>query len=209
MQKHSAPLGFLENSTGAPHNEEDGRIAPACNSSSNYFFISDYSRKLCLYMDFHTGSAPSSRGILYTSPSFRLGGACVGSMPGNTSRYLHNTVCNGVLYFSSMLRKWGITPSGRSPSPYKISYKNKTGLPGVFNYLSYIILDPLMDPSGNSYLNSITLASRFFWIHVMCSTSVTRIISPMYNVCGASRRWKRFCSYLLLAVVYSKTYAYS
>ena len=97
MQKHSDPSGFLENSTGAPHGEEDGCIAPASNSSSNYFFISNYSWGLCLYMDFHMGLAPSSRGISYTSPSFRLGGACVGSMPGSMSQYLHNTVRNGVL----------------------------------------------------------------------------------------------------------------
>ena len=56
MQKCSDPSGFLENSTGAPHGEEDGRIAPASNSSSNYFFISNYSWGLCLYMDFRTGS---------------------------------------------------------------------------------------------------------------------------------------------------------
>ena len=147
MQKRSDPSGFLANSTGAPHGEEDGRIAPASNSSSNYFFISNYSWGLCLYMDFHTGSAPSSRGISCTSPSFQLGGARVGSVPGNMSRYLHNTIPNGVLYFSSTLSKCGIAPSGRSPSPYKISYKNKMGLPDVFNYLSYVILDPLMDPS--------------------------------------------------------------
>ena len=159
-------------------------------------------------MDFHMGLVPSSRGISCTSPSFWLGGACVGSVPGNTSWYLHNTVCNGVLYFSSTLSKCGIAPSGRSPSPYKISYKNKMGLPDVFNYLSYIILDPLMDPSGNSYLTSITLAGRFFWICIMCSTSVTCIVSPMYNVCGASRRQNRFCSCLLSAVVHSKTYVH-
>ena len=145
---------------------------------------------------------------MYVS-SFWLGGARVGSVPGNMSQYLHNTVHNDVLYFSSMLSKCGIAPSGRSPSPYKISYKNKMGLPDVFNYLSYIILDPLMDPSGNLYLTSIMLAGRFFWIHIMCSTSVTHIVSPMYNVCGASRRWNRFCSCLLSAVVRSKTYVHS
>ena len=77
--------GFLENSTGAPYGEEDGCIAQASNNSSNYFLISNYSWGLCLYMDFHTGSTPSSRGISCTSPSFWLGGACVGSVPGNTS----------------------------------------------------------------------------------------------------------------------------
>ena len=68
------------------------------------------------------------------SPSFQLGGACVGSVPGNTLWYLHNTVRNNVLYFSSMLGKCGIVPFGRSPSPYKISYKNKTGLPDVIRF---------------------------------------------------------------------------
>ena len=85
MQKHSDPSSFLENSTGAPHGKEDSHIALASNSSYNYFFISNYSWGLCLYMDFRTGSAPSSRGISCTSPSFWLGGARVGSMPGNTS----------------------------------------------------------------------------------------------------------------------------
>ena len=28
MQKWSDPSGFLENSIGAPHGDEDGRIAP-------------------------------------------------------------------------------------------------------------------------------------------------------------------------------------
>ena len=162
MQKHSDPSGFLANSTSAPHGEEDGHIAPASNNSSNYFLISNYSWGLCRYMDFHTGSAPSSRGISCISPSFWLGGARVGSVPGNTSQYLHNTIHNNVLYFSSTLSKCGIAPSGRSLSPYKISYKNKTGLPDVFNCFLYIILEPLIVPSGNSYLTSMTLAGRFF-----------------------------------------------
>ena len=86
----------------------------------------------------------------------------MGNAPGNTSRYLHNTLCNNIIYFSSTLSKCGITPSGRSLSPYKISYKNKTGLPDGFNYLSYIMWDPFMDPSGNLYHTSITLVGRFF-----------------------------------------------
>ena len=77
---------------GAPHGEEDGHIAPASNNSSNYFLISNYSWGLCWYMDFHMGLAPSSRGISCISPSFQLGGACVGSVPGNTLQYLHNTM---------------------------------------------------------------------------------------------------------------------
>ena len=113
-------------------------------------------------MDFRTGSAPSTRGISWTSPSFRFGGARVGSAPGNTSRYLHNAYRNVVLYFSSIFSKCGTAPSGRSLSPYKISYKNKTGLPEVFNYLSYVMVDPFMVPSGNSYRTSITLVGRFY-----------------------------------------------
>ena len=69
MQKHSNPSGFLANSIGAPHSEEDGLIAPASNNSSNYFLISNYSWGLCLYMDFHMGSVPSSRGISCMSPA--------------------------------------------------------------------------------------------------------------------------------------------
>ena len=143
------------------------------------------------------------------SPSIWLGGAHVSSVPGNMSRYLNNTIHNNVLYFSSMLSKCGIAPSRRSSSPYKISYKNRTGLPNIFNFLSYVILDSLMDASGNLYLTSIMLASRFFWIYVMCTELVTLIVSPMYNVCGAHRRQNRFCLCLTSAVVHSKTYAHS
>ena len=73
------------------------------------------------------------------SPSFRLGRACVGSTPGNTLQYLHNAVCNDVLYFFSTLSKCGIALSRRSLSPYKTSYKNKMGLPDDFKYLSYVM----------------------------------------------------------------------
>ena len=99
MQKHSDPSGFLTNSTGAPYGEEDGRIAPASNNSSSYFLISNYSCGLCWYIDFHMGLVPSSRGIICMSPSFWLGGARVGSVPGNILQYLYNTVCNNILYF--------------------------------------------------------------------------------------------------------------
>ena len=88
------------------------------------------------------GLVPSSRDTSCMSPNFQLVGARVGSMPGNTSRYLHNTVHNDVLYFSSTLSKYGIAPSGRSLSPYKIPCKNNMGLPDVFNYLLYIMLEP-------------------------------------------------------------------
>ena len=43
MQKYSDPSGFLANSMGAPHGDEDGHIALASNNSSNYFLISSYS----------------------------------------------------------------------------------------------------------------------------------------------------------------------
>ena len=152
------------------------------------------------------GSAPSTRGISCTSPSFQLGGACVGNAPGNMTWYLHNTVCNDVLYFSSTLSNCGIAPSERSLFPYKISYKNRMGLLHVFNYLSYVMWDPLMDPYGKLYRTSITLVSKFFWIRVMCTELVTLIVSPMFNVCGAHRRWNRFCLCLPSAVIHSNTY---
>ena len=113
-------------------------------------------------MDFRMGSAPSTRGISCMTPSFQLGGARVDNALGNTLRYLHNTVHNIVLYFSLILSKCGIAPSGRSLSPYKISYKNKIGLPEDFNYLLYVMFDPFMDPSGNLYCTNITLVGRFF-----------------------------------------------
>ena len=52
--------------------------------------------------------------------------------PGNMLRYLHNTVHNVVLHYSSILSKCRITPSRRFLSPYRISCKNRTGLPDVF-----------------------------------------------------------------------------
>ena len=162
MQKHSDPSGFFTNSTGAPHGEEDGCIALASNNSSNYFLISNYSWGLCLYMDFRMGSAPFSRGISSMSPSFWFSGACVSTMPENTSRYLHNTVCSNILYFSSMLSKCGIAPSGSSLSPYKMSHKNSMGLLDVFNCLLYIILELVIILSGKSYLTNMTLVGRFF-----------------------------------------------
>ena len=120
-------------------------------------------------MDFCMGSALLTRGISSISPSFQLGGAHIGNTPGNTLRYLHNMVRNIFLYFSSILSKCGIAPSGRSLSPYKISYKNKIGLPEVFNYLPYVMFDPFMDLSGNSYHTSIMLVGRFFYMHVICT----------------------------------------
>ena len=129
MQKCADPSGFLANSMGAPHGDDNSHIAPVFSSSSNYFLISNYSWGLYLDMDFSTGLAPSSKGISCMSPSFQLGGAHVGNAPGNTMWYSHNIVCNDVLYFSSTFSKCGIAPFGRSLSPHKISYKNRTGLP--------------------------------------------------------------------------------
>ena len=83
MQKHSNPSSFLENNTGDPHGKEKGCIAPASNNYSSYFLINNYSGGLCWYIDFHMGSAPSSRDISCTSTSFQLYGAPVGSVPGN------------------------------------------------------------------------------------------------------------------------------
>ena len=85
MQKHSDPSSFFANSTGTPHGQEDGCIAPASNNSSNFFLISNYLWGLCWYIDFCMGSVPSFRGISCTSPSFQLGGTRMGSVPGNTS----------------------------------------------------------------------------------------------------------------------------
>ena len=110
-------LALLENSTGAPHGEEDGRIALASNNSSIFFLISNNSWGLCLYKNFHMGLTPSSIGILCISPSFQLGGARVGSVPGNTLQYLHNIIHNNVLYFSSTLSKCGIALPLKDPYP--------------------------------------------------------------------------------------------
>ena len=70
------------------------------------------------------GLVPSMRGISCISPSFQLGGACVGNAPGNTSWYLHNTVCNECLYFSSTLSKCGIMLLLEDPYPH-IKYLTK------------------------------------------------------------------------------------
>ena len=98
-------------------------------------------------------------------------------MPGNISQYLHNAIHNDILYFLSTLSKCGIAPSGSSLSPYKISYKNKTGLPDVFNYLLYVILEPLIVPSGNSYLTSINWLVDSSRYDIICTESVTHIVS--------------------------------
>ena len=139
MQKCSNLSGLLAKSTSAPHRDEDGHIAPASNSSSYYFLISNYSWGLYLYMDFRTSSASSTRGILCMSPSFQLGGARLGNVPGNTSQYIHNTVCKNALFFPYIFSKCGITPSRRFLSPYNTSYRNNMGLPDIFNYFSYIV----------------------------------------------------------------------
>ena len=112
-------------------------------------------------MDFLTILASSTNSILCTSPSFQLGGAHIGSIPGNTSQYLYNTIYTNALYFSSTFSKCGIVPFSKSLSPYNISYNN-TGLPDVLNYLSYITWEPLTLPSRNSYHTNIMLVDRFF-----------------------------------------------
>ena len=127
MQKGSDLFGFLAKSTGAPYGGKDGFMAPASSNSSSYFLISNYSWGLYLYIDFLTGLAPSLSGISCTSPSFWLGGARVGNIPGNTSQYLHNNIHNNALFFSSTFSKYGITPSGRSLSLYNIFYRNNMG----------------------------------------------------------------------------------
>ena len=121
MQKCSEPSGFLANSMGAPQGEEDGCIALESNNSTNCFFIINHSLGLYQYMNFYTGWVPPSRGILYISPSFQLGSIHVGNVPGKTSQYLHNTIHNDALFFSSTFSKCGIAPSGRSLSPYNTS----------------------------------------------------------------------------------------
>ena len=194
---------------GAHHGNENGHIGPASNNSSSCFLISNNSWGLHLYIAFYIGLAPSTRGILYMSPSFQLGGACMGNVPGNTSWYLHNTVCSNALFFSSTLTKYGIAPSGRSFSLYNISYKNNTGLPDVFIYLLYIMWELLIVPSGHLYHIRIILVNRLFKICVMCTELVTLIINPMYSICGALRRRNKFCSCLLSVVIYSNTYAYT
>ena len=83
------------------------------------------------------------------------------------------------------------------------------GLPDVFYYFSYIMWEVLIVPSRDLYCTSIILVGRFFWIHFMYIESVTLIISPMNNVCGASRRRNRFYLCLLSAVIHNKTYVHS
>ena len=155
-------------------------------------------------MDFLIGLAPSMSGISCRSSGFWLGGAHIGNIPGNTSQYLYYTIYN-VPYIISTFSKCGITPSGKSLLPYNTSYRNNTGLLDIFNYISYAVWELLIVPSGNSYCTSIILLSRSFWICFMCTESVTLIISPMYSICDASRRWNRFCSWLMSAVIGSKT----
>ena len=173
VQKCIDPSGFLEKSMGALLRGKEYHIAPASNNSSNYFLTSNYSQGLCLYMEFYTGLVLSTRGILCISPSFQFGVARVGNVPGNTSQYLHNTIYNDAQFFSSTFSKCGITTSGRSLSPYKISYRNSMGLPDVLNYFLYVMQEPLVVKLGNSYNISTTLFGRLFWICSICTESVT------------------------------------
>ena len=101
-------------------------------------------------MDFYIGLEPSTSGILYISPSFWLGGAYIVNVPMNKSQYLHNAICNNALYFSSTFSKCGIVPYSKFLLLYSISYKNNTGLSGVFKYLSFVTWELLMVPSRNS-----------------------------------------------------------
>ena len=135
-------------------------------------------------MDFCTSSAASSRGILYASPSSCLGSSRLGNVLGNTSQYLHNMVHNKALFFSSTFSKCGIAPCGRPFSLYNISYRNNMGLPYIFNYLSYMMWEPLMVPFRNLDHISITLVGSFFKIHVMCTESVSLIVYKIYSICG-------------------------
>ena len=157
-------------------------------------------------MGFLTSLEPSISGIPCMSPSFWLGGSHVGNVPGNTSRCLHNTIHNDALYFLSIFSKCGIMPSGQSLLPYSMSYKNNTGLLDVFNYSLYITQELLMVPSENSQHTNITLVSRFFQIHFICTWSVTLIVRAIYSICSASKRWNRFCSCLPSAIVNSKAH---
>ena len=51
-------LAFFSKSTGAPHSEEEGLMAPTSNSFFIYYFTNNYSYGLWWYSPFHTGSVP-------------------------------------------------------------------------------------------------------------------------------------------------------
>ena len=117
------------------------------------------------------GSASFTRGISWTSPSFRLGGVRRGNAPGNRSLYLRNRPRSAVRCYSPTLSRCGTAPSGRSFLPYSTSYKNSTGLPDVFNYASYVIFEPNVVPSGNSYLIVRALGALARLVLVVCCKS--------------------------------------
>ena len=197
---------------GAPHGDKDSHITPALSNSSSYFLIINYSQGLYLYIDFLISSAPSTSGILCISPSFQLAGAHVGNIPGNTSQYLYNTVCNDTLFFSSTFSKCAMR---RSLSFWKgfvsnnTSYKKNTRLPDVLIFFLVHYLAATNMQFRNSYYTSITLIGILFQMHFICIESVTLIVSLMYNVHGASRRWTRFCLCLPSVVIHNKTYVHS
>ena len=113
-------------------------------------------------MDFLIILDPATSIISYRSPSFQLGSACVGNILWKKSQYQYNTVCNDAFYLSSTFIKCGVAFSGKFLSPYKTSYENSTGLPDLFNYLSYVNLESEVVLSENSYHTNITLGSIFF-----------------------------------------------
>ena len=103
-------------------------------SSLIYYFINNYSYGLWRYSPFHMGSVPSSNGIECMSPSFWFSGTYFGSYPGNTPWYLHSKSCL-VGHGAPELPQANevLLPSKTSFCLYKISWRNSTGFPGVFN----------------------------------------------------------------------------
>ena len=63
MQNCKEPSSFFAKSTRAPHGKEEGLMAPTSNSSSIYYFTSNYSCGLWWYSPFCMGSVPGSSGI--------------------------------------------------------------------------------------------------------------------------------------------------
>ena len=115
------------------------------------------------------------------SPRFQLCGACLGNIPGNTSQ--HYITPYIMMPCSSHPHLVGVE-SLLLEGPY-LHTKHLTVIRLgylIFNYLSYVMWEPLIVPSGNSYHTSILLVDfskyvsyvlgQWLWLSPQCMTFV-------------------------------------
>ena len=95
IQKYKESSIFFANTTGAPHSEKKGLMAPNSNRPSIYYFTNNSPLGLWWYSPFCTDSVPGSSGIECMSHSFLSGGILFGNYPGKTLRYFQSKSHSG------------------------------------------------------------------------------------------------------------------